>query len=184
MVGRWWGSAWSCTRWETAPAWCPSASWWLLYVPTVREDYDHSRTGGWFIHTRQVVAIRQSLIDKLSLYFHTTHFSFVTFLKKGSNYIIRTTHMDVAFNHLSTFEDYQTKITNWGAKLIWNYSTKHKSFISANDMLRLTVGSDFTVTETKTEIFFNITAILAWIITYHYAVFASIFKWQISFFFF
>lgn len=65
--------------------------------------------------------------------------------------------MDVAFNHLSTFEDYQTKITNWGAKLIRNYSTKHKSFISANDMLRLTVGSDFVVTETKTEIFLNIT---------------------------
>lgn len=69
-------------------------------------------TGGGHFTRVTGLAVRQSLTGKLSLYFHTTHCSFVTFVLKGSNYIMETTRMDVAFNHLSTFVNEQTKVLN------------------------------------------------------------------------
>lgn len=145
MACRWSRTAWSCTRWETAPAWCPSASWWRLRslsltTLTITKPQPH--------FTRVAsLTVRQSLTDKLSLYFHTTHGSFVTFVYKGSNYIIWTTRMDVAFNH----GDGKTKVLNveWKRKLC----EKHKLLLSLElrrlDMHQLT-GSEFRVTETKT----------------------------------
>lgn len=150
MVGRWWGSAWSCTQWETALAWYPSASWCLLEPLSnlepvrPRQVARHQRRGtisrSVSSHNRQIVTlfshntqqVRYLYLEKVQLYKENPH---------GSR-----------FQPLECIRGTRLPIVEW--KLISNYAVNIslwtlENFSKLNDMLQLTVGSEFRVTETK-----------------------------------
>lgn len=65
----------------------------------VRTEQLHAVT----LHKRREVLYPHNSTDKLSLYFHTTHGSFIAFLKKRSNYTMETTRIELTFNRSIAF---------------------------------------------------------------------------------